>query len=282
MTEKRVDSACGDTREAGAETRPFYAYEALGAANASWVTFVPGIGNDRSFWREPRMEIARTHQTLALDLWGHGDSPPPPKACSFASMVDDIARLWDALGVARSYLVGLGFGGSLSLATAIAHPSRVAGVVAFCCRPRLPDDRREFWRGRRNAAAEIGMAAMADQTVDRWLSEDFKRRLPAVDLRLRTSMKRTSLAGYQACVDAFIEMDFSQRLSGLSCPVQLVAAEFDHGGGPIPDMQAMQREIPGAALTIIHGCGHVCAAEAPDQTSKTITEFLSRCASSDG
>jgi len=117
---------------------------------------------------------------------------------------------------------------------------------------------------------------MARITVDRWLSEDFRRANPAIDAALRAAMARTSLAGYQAHVAAFAEMDFTSRLGAIACPVQLVAAELDHGGGPVDAMRDMAAAIPGADLAVVPGSGHICVAEAPDTLSHIIAAFLAR------
>lgn len=253
---------------------PLFVHEVRGPADAAWITFVPGIGNDRSFWADQADRLADEFRVLLFDPWGHGDSPQPPEGVDFDTMVQGIFALWDNLGISRSSLVGLGFGGSLALATAIANPARVERVAAFCCRPRQPDDRRTFWRDRQAKAAELGMAAITDITVDRWLGPAFRSTNPADDQALRAAMNRTTLAGYQAYTGAFAEMDFTDRLGAIACPVHLVAAENDHGGGPIEAMRAMAAAIPDAGLTVIPGSGHICVAEAPDTVATILREFL--------
>jgi 3-oxoadipate enol-lactonase len=253
---------------------PLFAHEVHGPTEGAWVTFVPGIGNDRSFWQDQAERLAQHCRVLLFDPWGHGDSPPPPEHCTFADIASGILALWDRLGIGQSALVGLGFGGSLALYLASAAPSRVSRVVALCCRPRQPDDRRAFWSDRRGKAAELGIPAITKMTVDRWLSEEFRLRHPEVDCALRTAMNRTTLAGYQAYTSAFADMDFTDDLNAITCPVLLVAAEHDHGGGPVPAMTELTGQIPHAELTIIPGSGHICVAEAPQAVATVLAEFL--------
>jgi 3-oxoadipate enol-lactonase len=260
---------------------PLFAHEVQGPEAAPWITFVPGIGNDRSFWSVQAEALSVSFRVLSFDPWGHGDSPPPPQPCGFEDIVAGVAALWDRLGIARSHIVGLGFGGSVALALALDHPARVDRVVACCCRPRQPDERRAFWRERQARAAETGIPAITQLTVDRWLSEAFRTANPDVDAKLRAAMNRTTFAGYQAYTGAFAEMDFADRLGAIARPVQLVAAEHDHGGGPVEAMEAMAAAIPGACLEVIPGSGHICVAEEPDAVTAIIRTFLDPAARRD-
>lgn len=253
---------------------PLYAHTLAGPSGAGVITFVPGIGNDRSFWAEQAGLLADRYQVLTFDPWGHGASPPPLAGATFDTFVAGIFALWDALGITRSGLVGLGFGGSLAIAAATQQPARVERVAAFCCRPRQPDDRRAFWRDRAAKAAELGIPAITAMTVDRWLSPEFRAAHPEADAALRRAMNATSLEGYQAYTNAFAEMDFTARLPDIACPVTLVAAEHDHGGGPVPAMRDMAGLIPGASFTVIPGSGHICVAEAPAAVAAILAEFF--------
>jgi 3-oxoadipate enol-lactonase len=253
---------------------PLFAHEVRGVIGGPWVTFVPGIGNDRSFWKDQADRLAHYYQVLLFDPWGHGDSPLPPEICTFEDIARGIVALWDHLGIRKSAVVGLGFGGSLALYLAAVEPQRVSRTVALCCRPRQPDDRRDFWRDRRTKAAELGIPAITKITVDRWLSEAFRAAHPVIDQDLRDAMNRTTLAGYQAYTGAFADMDFTDVLDAIKCPVLLVAAEHDHGGGPVSGMTELKGEIPQAELTIISGSGHICVAEAPQAVAKVLSEFL--------
>jgi 3-oxoadipate enol-lactonase len=252
---------------------PFH-HELAGPAGAPWVTFVPGIGNDRTFWQAQADALSTRFRVLTFDPWGHGDSPAPPAGCGFAAVVQGVLALWDRLGAERSAVVGLGFGGSVALALGLEAPQRVTEVVACCCRPRQPEDRQAFWRARREAVLTDRIDKLADATVERWLGAGFRARRPDVDAALRKAMKRTTVDGYRAYVAAFIEMDFEARLPQLAVPTLLVAAEHDHGGGPVEDMRAMARRIPGARLEVVPGAGHIVNHEAPEAVTALLRDFL--------
>ena len=242
---------------------PPFSYRLSGVATGPTITFIPGIANDATFWAAQADALAERFRVLTFSPWGHGDSPPPPAECRYADIVEGVVQMWDRLGIARSGIVGLGFGGSVALSLGLEVPSRVERIVACCCRPRQPDDRRDFWRKRVETALTSGLDALMDQTVDRWLRDDFRAAHPEVDRTLREMAKRTTVEGYRAYVNAFVEMDFEARLDQLRVPVMLVAAEHDHGGGPVESMRGMAERIPGSEFEIVTGAGHIVNHEAP-------------------
>jgi pimeloyl-ACP methyl ester carboxylesterase len=245
-----------------------------GPEGAPWVTFLPGIGNDAQFWRAQATDLAARYRCLRFDPWGCGDSGPPPPMADIDVVCDGIVDLWDRWGIAASAVVGLGFGGSTALLQAIRHPDRVTGVVACCCRPRQPEDRREFWRDRADRAARDGLDELTTITVERWLRPEFRTAHPEVVAALRAGMLRNSAAGYAAYARAFAQMDFAERLSAVRAPTLLIAAELDHGGGPADAMRAMQLQMPRAELVEAPGCGHIVNWEAPQRVSALLGSFL--------
>lgn len=255
---------------------PSLNHQTAGPAGAPWVTFIPGIGNDASFWQVQAEALSDRFRVLTFDPWGHAASPAPPDNCNLQMVLQGILQLWNELAIGQTSVVGLGFGGSVGMALGLEAADRIDRVVACCCRPRQPDDRRDFWRQRREVALTQGMSRLADATVDRWLGESFRATHPEVDAMLRAMMKRTTPEGYRAYVAAFIEMDFEDRLAVLSAPTLLIAAEHDHGGGPVEDMRVMAGRIPGARLAVVAQSGHIVSHEQPEAVTALLRQFLQR------
>jgi pimeloyl-ACP methyl ester carboxylesterase len=76
--------------------------------------------------------LAGRYRTLAVDLYGSGKSPSWPGARPL-SLADEVALLGPALAAAgdRFHVVGHSYGGAVAIATALAHPGRVASLVLF-------------------------------------------------------------------------------------------------------------------------------------------------------
>jgi 3-oxoadipate enol-lactonase len=243
-----------------------------GSTPQPWVTFVPGIGNDVHFWQRQAETLERTHRTLRFDPWGCGESEAPPDHFTIDDVADGIVELWDRMGIERSSVVGLGFGGSVSINVALRHPARVERVAACCCRVRQPKDRRDFWR-RRQQASGHAFSEIADQTVARWLGA-FGTEHPEIATTLREGFLRNSVDGYRGYLEAFIGMDLRHRLHELTIPVLLVAAENDHGGGPVEAMRRLASEIASSRLAFVPGSGHILTHESPTELSRILSGFL--------
>ena len=104
---------------------------------------------------------------LTWDLRGHGRSeyPTDPACYSSAAALGDMAALLDAAGLDRAVLGGQSLGGYLSLAFALKHPPRVAGLVLIDTGPGFRNEAaRQDWNRRANDTAtrlaERGLAAV--------------------------------------------------------------------------------------------------------------------------
>jgi pimeloyl-ACP methyl ester carboxylesterase len=109
------------------------AAESLGEGPA--VVLSHGITASRRYVVHGSKQIPRKGLTaVAYDARGHGDSDPAPAGggYSYAEMVDDLGAVLDAsAGRGRAVLAGHSMGAHTVTAFALAHPERVAGLVAI-------------------------------------------------------------------------------------------------------------------------------------------------------
>src|SRR2546425_42149 len=88
---------------------------------------------------------------IVPDIRGHGETQIWKGAlCSMEACTEDLVRLWDALGVEKSHLVGYSMGGRLALHVAARRPERVLSVLTIGAHAGLDEDARE---GRRRGWA---------------------------------------------------------------------------------------------------------------------------------
>lgn len=95
------------------------------------VVILHGLFGSLRYWQNITPEISRTHQVLALDLLGFGDSPKPNIEYSVKDHVGAIEESI-AAHLAESeklVLVGHSMGAILALNYAISHPTRIKQMV---------------------------------------------------------------------------------------------------------------------------------------------------------
>lgn len=80
-------------------------------------------------WRHVMAGLAADHHVIAIDLRGSGWSEAPAGGYTTAEGVSDLLAAIDALGLDAVTVVGHGWGGTLAMHLAIAHPDRVTSLV---------------------------------------------------------------------------------------------------------------------------------------------------------
>jgi pimeloyl-ACP methyl ester carboxylesterase len=92
------------------------------------VLFVPGFVNPASmWWRE--MEALRPRRTVAVSLRGRGGSDAPLSGYRFEHQLSDLMAVLDAEQLQGCAIVAWSRGVPLAVATTLAHPARVGGLV---------------------------------------------------------------------------------------------------------------------------------------------------------
>jgi len=245
-----------------------------GPAGAPWVTFVTGIANDTSLWAGQVPALADRFQVLRYDLRGQGLTQATPPPYSIASLAADLIALWNALGIDRSHLVGLGLGSTVAMRAAIDHPARIDRLVPSCCRARMVPDFATMWAGLTEAARNGGVEAIVETTAQRWFSDEFKAAHPEVLDRVRTMIRGTSLDGYLGCVGAFVGLDLEDELGRIQAPTLFIGGANDKSGGPEALMRGLAAQVPGAAYLPVVAAAHIANVQNGAEYNRILREFL--------
>ena len=249
-------------------------YTVEGGAGAPWVTFVTGMANDTTLWDGQAAALAGEFQILRFDLPGHGGSDAPGGDYRFADLVSNVVALWDALGIEKSSLVGLGLGGSIALAVGIRHGERLIKLVACCCRAEMTEKFAAIWPGMIETVKKLGMKGMVEPTVERWFTEDFRANNPEMMDKVRKMIRRTNPLGYYGCIAAFLTIDFLDQISEIKTPTLFVSGAEDHLGGPPELMQGLADQVPGSRHVSISDAAHICNLQNEAGYNQVLVDFL--------
>ena len=127
----------------------------------------------------------------------------------------------------------------------LRHADRVTATVMANTTAHCSDDFHAAFEGRVAAAAEGGMEAVLEATMQRWFTESYRASGAARLEDVRTMIRTTSVAGYTGCARAIQGLAYLDRLSALDHPVLLIAGAQD-AGTPPAGMRQMHERIEGS------------------------------------
>lgn len=239
-----------------------------------WVTFVTGIANDLSMWDGQVAALERDFNVLRYDLRGHGGTPASGGAYTIELLVSDLAALLDQLNIRRTSVIGLGLGGAIAQAFALAHPDRVDKLMPCCCRARMVPDFAAMWHKLRETVSTNGLESIVEPTVQRWFSEDFKSRHPEVLEKIRKMIRSTTQEGYMGVTAAFLGLDVEAELGSIKAPTLYVSGAEDRLGGAPALMEGLAAKVKGARQVSVPNAAHIANIQNPEGFNRVLMDFL--------
>lgn len=223
----------------------------------SWDRFAPLLGS--------RIDHI---DTLAVDLPGHGDAPPP-----FDDDLWECAERLVEAGGAATY-IGYSMGGRVSLHAALAHPEQARALVLMGATAGIDD---EAERADRRAADErladriesIGVATF----IDEWLANPLFAGLDEASAQ-RGDRLRNTVAGLAASLRSTgtgTQESLWDRLGEIRAPVLVLAGEHDDKFRALGERLA--GAISDAEFVVVPGAGHSVHLERPEATADAIAEW---------
>lgn len=240
-----------------------------------WVAFVTGIANDLSMW-DGQVPALAGFRVLRYDLRGHGGSESAAEDCTIDSLVQDLRTLLDSLDIRQTSLVGLGLGGAIAQAFAIAHPGRVERLMPCCCRAQMVPEFAAMWHKLRETVQQNGLESIVEPTVQRWFSEEFKAAHPGVLESVRRMIRGTTLQGYLGVTAAFLGLDLEKDLARIAAPTLYVSGAQDKLGGPPALMQGLSEKVRGARHVSVPNAAHIANIQNPEGFNRVLADFLRR------
>ncbi len=243
---------------------------APGTADAPWIVFSNSLVTDLTIWDAQAAALAGRFGLLRYDQAGHGKSGQPGHGVDFDSLGRDVLAVMDAAGVRTAVFVGLSMGVPTGLAAHRLAAGRFDALVLSDGQAKTAPGGAAGWQERIAGAASSGMAAFAQATADRWLTESAG---PTMRARLVDMIAATSLEGFSLCATALMDYDYLSELGRIDCPTLLLAGAED---GAMPDSMATKLlpAIAGASMTVIPNAGHVPCFEQPEAFTAALSEFL--------
>lgn len=245
-------------------------YRFDGDDSASTLVLVNSLGTDHSMWDKVAPAFARRYRVLRYDMRGHGLSGVPPGPYTLAELAGDLIRLLDHLKIARAHLCGLSLGGMVGAWIAIHRPERVGRLILANTDARIGSP--EMWNERIAGIRRAGMAPLADATMARWFTPQFRAEHPAEIEPLRALLENCPAEGYIGCCAALRDADLRAGLSSISSRCLILAGEFDPAT-PAANARILHSAIRNSSFVELP-CSHLSAWERPEEFQQAALDFL--------
>ena len=217
--------------------------------------------------------LAAKHRVTLINLPGFHGSQPPVLALLDA-YVATVQDGFQEFGIAKdAVLIGNGFGGTLALAFAIAHPECISRLVVSDAAASFPPEGRAQFAVMADKVAQGGLGAVADIAAKRVYSPAYLAAHPEkVEERKKVLLGIDPKAFHAAC-KILQETDLVPLLSHLKVPTLVVCGEHDQAT-PTALNKEVADKVAGAKYIEMPGCGHCPPLEQPEAFLKAIGGFV--------
>lgn len=220
-----------------------------------------GLVDRLEIWDRLAPALAERGRVIRIDQRGHGESTAPPGPYRRADLAADVAAVLDALDVERAILVGHSMGGIVSMATALDHPERVAGLVLIGTASQCTQKVAAWYEQIALAGERDGTAGLARIIY----GEQSKRQITG-DAQGIAHVTRT--------LKSLSDDPLTPKLGALACPALLLVGANDPMGPRASSIIA--DALPNAELHTIPDCGHWVHVERPEAVLGPLDAWLAR------
>lgn len=249
------------------------------------VTLLHGFTQNGRSWLETISKMPAGNMWIVPDLRGHGETRTRPGApCSMDACTEDLALLWDHLGLETTHLAGYSMGGRLALHVAATKPGRIASLLTIGAHAGLDDDAREGRRRGDEALAERIENDGLEAFVNHWsglpLFAGLERRGPGFVAQARAERMTNHVAGL-ACslrgMGAGVMEPLWQKLAHVTFPCTFVAGQLDHGY--VSSARRLAATVSDGRVVVVPRAGHTVHQERPEAFAHLLAAHLAAAAS---
>lgn len=245
------------------------------------LVFVHGFACAHADWQPQLDHFSKTHEVVACDLRGHGETPGRPEECSIENYGGDVAALVNNLELSRAILVGHSMGTRVVLEAARLLPKRIGGLVLVDgSRGAAAGDPDAAEAGAKAAIDKIGYPAFAENLFRQMFFKPSAEADAIVARAVRSSAKFGPVL-YPRMV-RWDAQHMDATLAAVRVPmlvIQSTTRDANWNRAPLKrgDTTPYLEMLKGkGTIEIVPDTGHFTMLEAPDTVNRLIADFLKR------
>jgi pimeloyl-ACP methyl ester carboxylesterase len=261
------------------------AYDRNGSGDP--LLLVHGLGSARTTWLPLLPALAARYDVIAVDLPGHGDTPPLPRTepATPGRLAKRLALLLDELGLVSAHVMGNSLGGWVGLELAADGRARSLTGLAPAGLWLEPSLRRSptLQLNRRLAVATRPLhPILLRSPLVRSLTFASGSAWPAeipYEIVVAAARAQADAPGYTAALDGTLGIRFDRAEQiGADVPVTAIFGDRDRIL-PAPALQQRSLLPDHASWVMLPGCGHAIQWDAPGAVMRELVRTTSASAS---
>ena len=245
-------------------------YVAEGSPDAPALLLINSIASTRDMWARQLPAFAGTYRVIRYDARGHGRSSAPRGDYAVGDLGGDALAILDDLGIDAAHVCGISLGGLTGMWLGVNAPDRVRSLVLANTAARIGTV--EGWNERIALVRANGMTPIADMTMPRWFSPEFRERDPETVHVFRAMIQSTSADGYLGCCAALRDADLRDAIAAIACPVLAIAGSTDPATTP-EGLHFIHQRIRGSQLVTLE-TAHLSNVERAEEFTAAVRAFL--------
>ena len=248
--------------EVHGEGKPIILLNGILASTASWALQVPALVNSG-------------YKVILMDFRGQWKSDKPRERYSMYQQADDVKGLLDFLGIEKTNVLGISYGGEVGMIFAIKYPELVNSLIVACSIPKVDRYARliaDKWMmaARLRSGKYLFLSMVTDIYSPNFINEKW-------DFIEKTilSFEEVDFEAFIELLKSFMELNILNDLPKIKAPTLIITAGRDRTK---PDIYSkmMHKKIANSELKVIEGAGHVVNWEKPEEFNKIVLEFLEK------
>jgi len=244
------------------------------------LVFVHGFGCDRTDWNAQVAHFSPRHQTIAVDLRGHGLSPGAAADCSIERYGADVAEVMRALGLPPAVLIGHSMGCRIAIEAALQAPEHTAAVVLVDGSQFAPEMAAVL---RQNFAMPNGYATLTDSIFQQMFTSRSDSAVAAAVIARARRLPQPIGEKMLADMQRYDVHRLAASMASLRVPLMAVQCTYSNekrerqtmrAGQDTPYLAMLRAGVPSARVEIIPDTGHFPQLDAAAETNALLESFV--------
>lgn len=243
------------------------------------VVFFHGFPLTAASWDNQVADLRSDFRCIRPDMWGCGQSPPPPPQASLEDYAHSVLSVLDEHGVENFSAVGLSMGGYVIFELLRIAAERIHTVVL--ADTRATDDTEHSRAERLTMIDRIkaeGTEFLRDAVPRRLLSARGYAHSEFVT-HIQRWVSECSVEGIIWCQQAMaMRPDNMSVAQSIAVPTLLLVGSEDEIAPP-SHVEQLSADIPLSTYRVINDAGHLSNVEQPEHFTKALRDFLTNALS---